>query len=540
MRRSLPALILVVLAVPAAAHAAPRVAEFDMDVPIHAMASAAAIGAPVTTAVLRPGRRFDLVGARWRSGGELEEGWVRTRSEGRWSRWVPLAAGHGSRASDPVWAGGADALQLRWRSAPAGMRLRFVRVTDRVRLPARAKAAQAAGPPAMVGRAQWDPGNACRPREAPEYGQVQMAFVHHTVTTNEYAPEDSPAIVLGVCRYHRNSNGWNDIGYNFLVDRYGRLFEGRAGGVDQPVVGAQASGWNSVSTSVSNIGTFTEEPASDAALTSMNQLLTWKLGLHGAPSTGTTTLTSSDGHVRTFERISGHRDGGSTACPGQALYDQLPALRAMAAGAAPPAPPPEGTVTLQALSTAVTWPEPVRLSGTVSGGSEVRVQVAAGARYRTIATTTPSPDGTWTAEVPLTANHTVRAVQILPDGRPGAASPTLRIAVRPVVTATGPPRVLAGRALAVSGTIAPAKSVVTASTWIQRRDGTYAYVRRFNVRARDGRFRGRVPLVRPGLYRISVRFPGTRCASASETVELYARAVRNARDVSGGAAGPEG
>ena len=85
----------------------------------------------------------------------------------------------------------------------------------------------------------------CPPRADPVYGEVQLAFIHHTVTANEYGPEDSAAMVLGICRYHRNTNGWNDIGYNFLVDRYGKIFEGRAGGIDEAVVGAQAQGYNS-------------------------------------------------------------------------------------------------------------------------------------------------------------------------------------------------------------------------------------------------------------------------------------------------------
>src|SRR4029079_18192461 len=119
---------------------------------------------------------------------------------------------------------------------------------------ARAKTAQS-GPPAIIPRAAWG-GDGVKPRADPSYGDVQLAFVHHTVTANDYAPEDSAGIVLGIAKYHRDTNGWNDIGYNFLVDKYGQIFEGRAGGVDAAVVGAQAQGWNSHSTGIANLGTF--------------------------------------------------------------------------------------------------------------------------------------------------------------------------------------------------------------------------------------------------------------------------------------------
>ena len=196
------------------------------------------------------------------------------RRGGHWSPWVALAVhgdhapdtGTGERASDPVWAGGCDELQLRargacaercactsWPSPPPRRRAPRARAAA---APQRGRA-QPGTPPPIIARAAWGAA-AVPPRSAPGYGVVQMAFVHHTVTANDYTPDQSASIVLGIAKYHRDTNGWNNIGYNFLVDQYGQVFEGRAGGVDQAVVGAQAQGYNSQSTGVAVIGTFSD------------------------------------------------------------------------------------------------------------------------------------------------------------------------------------------------------------------------------------------------------------------------------------------
>ena len=131
------------------------------------------------------------------------------------------------------------------------------------------------------------------PREAPLYGDVQIAFVHHTVTANDYAPEDSAGIVLGIARYHRNSNGWNDIGYNFLVDKYGQIFEGRAGGIDQPIVGAQAQGWNSrLDRHLLHRDVHERRRRRRAGIDALARLIGWKLTVHGVPTEGDVDVTS--------------------------------------------------------------------------------------------------------------------------------------------------------------------------------------------------------------------------------------------------------
>ena len=129
--------------------------------------------------------------------------------------------------------------------------------------------------------------------------------------------------MLAICRYHRNSNGWNDIGYNFVVDRYGTIYEGRAGGLDQAVIGAQAQGYNAQSTGIATLGTHSSVPLTAETMASIASIIRWKLPLHAQPTTGEVLITSAGGSSNrypsgtevTFQRVSGHRDADSTSCP---------------------------------------------------------------------------------------------------------------------------------------------------------------------------------------------------------------------------------
>jgi hypothetical protein len=330
-------------------------------------ARAAAAHEWATSRVLRPRRRVELAGLVWREGDGPRRAQVRgRRRRGEWTRWMDLHRGadHAPdgervrRSTEPVWLGASDELQIRVQGGLAGLHVHAVGVDGRAEPVART--AQTAAPFPITPRAAWG-ADTVPPRAAPEYGDVQMAFVHHTVTANAYASTDSAGIVLGIARYHRDANGWNDIGYNFLVDRFGQVFEGRAGGVGQAVIGAQAQGYNSHSTGVAVIGTYESVPVGDMTLGALAILIGWKLALHTFAPVGQLVLTSAGGSANryrsgtpvTFERISGHRDGDTTSCPGSALYAQLPALRVAAQRVAPP-PASSPPVPPVAQSTAAT------------------------------------------------------------------------------------------------------------------------------------------------------------------------------------------
>jgi hypothetical protein len=193
-----------------------------------------------------------------------------------------------------------------------------------------------AGQPPIIARRAWAVGIQA-PRVAPEYGAVELGFVHHTENPNGYTAGQVPAMLRAIYYFHRNVNGWNDIGYNFVVDLYGRIFEARAGGIDEPVVGAHAGGYNLYSSGVAVLGSFSGTPISSAARGALERLLAWKLSLHGTPCTGRVTVRvnpagavyskyPADARV-SLPRLAGHRDADSTDCPGNALYGELGGIR---------------------------------------------------------------------------------------------------------------------------------------------------------------------------------------------------------------------
>ncbi|WP_249374709.1 N-acetylmuramoyl-L-alanine amidase [Streptomyces sp. I05A-00742] len=195
-----------------------------------------------------------------------------------------------------------------------------------------------AGPrPRIVTRAGWGADESIRERGFVYAKKVKAAFVHHTASGNGYTCAQSASVIRGIYRYHVVSSGWRDIGYNFLIDKCGTVYEGRAGGVAKPVRGAHTLGFNTDSMGIAVLGTFGKTNPATAAVNAVAALSAWKLGLWNANPRGTTTLVSAGGNL--FKKgakvklkvISGHRDGYSTECPGDRLYSKLGTARSAAA-----------------------------------------------------------------------------------------------------------------------------------------------------------------------------------------------------------------
>ncbi len=181
--------------------------------------------------------------------------------------------------------------------------------------------------PKIFSRAQWGADERMRDKSSLHYYEVHAGFVHHTVNANSYTRAQVPSLIRGIYAYHTQSKGWSDIGYNFIVDRFGRIWEGRYGGVDRPVVGAHTLNYNEYSFAMSALGNFETGKPSAAMLDAYGRLFAWKLSLHGVSASSTKQWVGK----KYFQAINGHRDAGQTACPGRYLYAKVPQIRALAA-----------------------------------------------------------------------------------------------------------------------------------------------------------------------------------------------------------------
>ncbi|MGW7552548.1 peptidoglycan recognition protein family protein [Streptomyces rimosus] len=191
--------------------------------------------------------------------------------------------------------------------------------------------------PAIVTRAGWGADERLRERNFAYTRTVKAAFLHHSATGNNYTCGQAPSVLRSIYRYHVKSSGWRDMGYNFLIDKCGTVYEGRAGGVTKPVKGAHTRGFNENTMGIAVLGTFENANPPTSAVSAVARLAAWKLGLYGMDPRTTTSLVSGGGNRykkgtrARLHVISGHRDGFSTECPGDRLYGKLGSVRSSAA-----------------------------------------------------------------------------------------------------------------------------------------------------------------------------------------------------------------
>jgi hypothetical protein len=406
---------------------APRVAALDLSrADPAAFAALAAPGAPalgralsadrllgrapaVLTPQLTSTGRFDLVAVSWTKPVQGISVQVRVREGGRWTGWQKLDNGddgpdqapagtrdpgtaRGAGATAPLLTGGADGVQVRVDDAtgtpPPGLRVdlvdggRAAADAGPARPAASAAAAAAATPqPGIVTRAQWGADESLVTGNTSYDSAVKALFVHHTDTTNGYSATQAYAQIRAIYAFHTKVRGWNDIGYNFLVDRFGRVFEGRRGSITAAVVGAHTGGFNSQSLGVAVLGTFTAQAPAAPALRGLVDVLAWKAAQYGLDPRAATKLLSAGGPYTKHAAgstvpvttLSSHRDVGVTECPGNALYADLPWLRRQVAARMTP-----GLVAPAVSAVNATW-----------AGTALRVTAAVPTRQTWTLTVTP-------------------------------------------------------------------------------------------------------------------------------------------------------
>jgi flagellar hook assembly protein FlgD len=286
-----------------------------------------------------PRVHFNMFAPHWTGSGGVE---YRTHHlHGGWSAWIAADAdvapdgGTGRwHDGDLVWTGASDRVEFRTHGSVS--RLRAYELWSRRTSVSERRLSESSMPP-IVTRAQWQ-ANERIVRARPRYAKsIRLAIVHHTAGTNDYTPAQAAAIVRGIELYHVKGNGWNDIGYNFLVDRFGTIYEGRGGGITRNVIGAHAEGFNVGTVGVALIGNFSTATPPEAMRDALVRLLAWRLDVAHLDPLSTVAYTSGGnykfraGRVVILRAISGHRDTGPSECPGNGAFRLLPSIAARVA-----------------------------------------------------------------------------------------------------------------------------------------------------------------------------------------------------------------
>ncbi|MEZ5100471.1 MAG: FlgD immunoglobulin-like domain containing protein [Thermoleophilia bacterium] len=351
--------------------------------------------------------RFSLVGLHWQGAGEVE---VRTRlGSGAWGHWQDADADEGVsegvspdgwRLGSPLWVRDADTVQFRLRGPVARLRAHYVRSPVE---PLAGRRLSVAGSPEVISRAGWGADETIvrtEPGYAPRLG---YAIVHHTAGESPETPEESAAIVRAIEVYHVKGNGWNDIGYNALIDRFGQIFEGRGGGLDRNVIGAHVKGFNTGAVGVALLGNYDRDVLTPEARAALVRFLAWRLDVAHVDPVSLLAVVSGGNNANpagaqlTIRAISGHRDFDLTACPGANLYAELSSIGAeVGATGGPKLFDPAAAPAAVAVGADGT-PTPIRLTARLSEARSwsITVSDAAGAVLATGSGGGDAIDWTW-------------------------------------------------------------------------------------------------------------------------------------------------
>ncbi|AGN20400.1 hypothetical protein C629_14170 [Corynebacterium glutamicum SCgG2] len=202
-----------------------------------------------------------------------------------------------------------------------------------------ANVADTDGMPKVISRAGWGADESLRcSNPTIDKDGVSAITIHHTAGSNNYTEAQAAAQVRGAYSYHAQTLGWCDIGYQSLVDKFGNIYEGRAGGMTKAVQGAHAGGFNQNTWAISMMGDYSTVVPSDATINAVGELAGWRAKVAGFDPTGTDTHYSegtsyakySYGAQVKLPNIFAHRDVGYTTCPGDAGYAQMGNIRQIA------------------------------------------------------------------------------------------------------------------------------------------------------------------------------------------------------------------